>query len=400
MQRFLLVFIGSVLVLFFARCTDHKTKEGSTRTYSIYLMDDNGDESIVEVNSLAENKQLPSDSGVIKLHTKEFQRDLMVRNGFYYNKKKDFFFKYSTAHQQMEKLDSIPMKDFLLYNYHWIAEDTLLLLGTSADYKQTKFAKINTKDMEAQEGLLDIPSFFGTYNVIAVGVSHLKNGKLFVGYNYCSAQENSHLNGDTTYVAVFSYPAMKRLQVMKDTRSVFPGGENTVEPASFEDEKGDFYFLACPGIALGGRMDKPTGIYRISSTDEQLDSSYFFNISASPIQNHAYSMYYLGQGKALIRSERKDLYTSWAEHWKVAHYEFYVIDLAAQSTTKLELPLDKGTRRQCVLVEDGKAYISLNSDTAGNYIWIYDIAKGTLAKGLQFKGDTDFIMRIDRLSSN
>jgi len=352
------------------------------------------------VNSLTEQKEIDADKESMLVNPKEIQRDLIVRNGFYFRVKKNFFYKYSSANRQLEKVDSVPLQDFLLHNFHWIDPDTLLLIGTSADYKHTKYAKINTRDMQATEGSLTIPPLFAGYTAMNVGVSQLKNGKLWVGYNYCTKQDTRYFNGDTSYLALFSYPGMQRLELIKDMRSVYPGGENTVEPASFEDEKGNFYFLACPGIAMGDRVDKPTGIYRIPSKGNQLDSTYFFDVSASPIQNHAYSMYYLGKEKALIRSERKDLYKNWEEHWKVAHYEFYVIDLKTQSVTKLDLPLDKGTRRQCVIVEDNKAYISLNSDTAGNYIWVYNIDQHSLSKGLQFTGGTDFILRIDKLSKN
>ena len=400
MRISLLLSIAYLMLSFFSGCHHADTKKGSDNKYSLFLMKKDGSESIVEVNDIAGSGIIDPDKEGIELDEKQVQRDLIVKDGFYYNFRKDFFYQYSTVNKQMEKVDSIQLDDFYLSNYHWIDADTLLLIGNAPDYSQTKFAKINVKDMTTTQGALALPKLFGSYTAMTIGVSHLRKDQLIVGYNYCTKTDSRFVNGDTTYVAVFSYPAMKRLTIEKETRSVYPGGENTVEPGSFQDEKGDFYFLACPGIALGDRQDKATGIFRMKANQNVLDSAYFFNVSASPIQNHAYSVYYLGHGKALVRNERKDLYSSWDEHWKVAHYEFYVIDLLSQTVSKLDLPLDKGTRRQCVVVENGKAYISLNSDSAGHYIWIYDLKTNGLSKGLQIGGDTDFIMRMDKLSKN
>jgi hypothetical protein len=191
---------------------------------------------------------------------------------------------------------------------------------------------------------------------------------------------------------------MSTLGTQKETRSTYPGGINTVQSYSFYDEQGDFYFMSCPGIALGNRPDLHTGIFRIRENALQTDPEYFFDISASGINNHAYGLWYLGHGKAIIRSERKDLYKGLGDHYSTAHFEFYVLDLKAQTVKKLDLPLDKGTRRECVIVEKGIAYIAVNSTKEGNFIWLYDIRTGTLRKGLQLAGDTDFIMRIDRLN--
>ena len=62
-----------------------------------------------------------------------------------------------------------------------------------------------------------------------------------------------------------------------DTRSVYPGGVNS-----------DFYFIACLGIASGNYPEKPTGIFRIKKSCEEIDPAYFVNISASAIKDHGY----------------------------------------------------------------------------------------------------------------
>jgi hypothetical protein len=39
----------------------------------------------------------------------------------------------------------------------------------------------------------------------------------------------------------------------------------------------------------------------------------------------------------------------------------------------------------------------VNSSTEGNFIWIYNIRTGSLKKGLELAGNTDFILRMDKL---
>ena len=141
-----------------------------------------------------------------------------------------------------------------------------------------------------------------------------------------------------------------------------------------------------------------SGIFRIKK-DQSVIDNYFFNISESIIKNHAYGMWPLGGNKAIIRTERKDLFKDLNDHYKVAQFEFYVLDLQTKVIKKLNLPLDKGTRKQCVIVQNGIAYIAINSAKEGNFIWLYDIQKESLKKGLQLAGNTDYILRIDTLGN-
>jgi len=387
-------------VLFFSGCShsDSSTSVSNTdNKYSLYIMTQDANEYIVQTNSLAEGFIEPSKSGVL-LQKNDLERNLIVRDGFYYfmNNRSGKFYKYALEHKSLKKVDSVSIKDLYISNYTWSA-DTLLLIGTDINDTLMRYVKVHVTDMAAEEGIIPVKITHPSYNLISVGLSHIKHGKLFVGYTYHVINELNFTTSDTAYIAVLNYNTMKILDILKETRSTYPGSENLVEPAYFTTEKGDLYFLTCPGVALGNRIEKPTALLRIKENDEKIDSTYFFNISDSPINNHAYSIYYLGKNKALIRSERKDLYKDWNEHWKVPHYEFYILDIEKQSIDKLKLPLDKGTRRQCVIIENNIAYISLNSDTEGNYIWIYNSIDGSLHKGLSLSPETSFILRIDKL---
>jgi hypothetical protein len=394
--KYLIIFFSILSVLL--SCTKITDANSSGKAYSIYAMTQDGNEYLLQTNSLQEGTLDPKKDGVF-LNSKEIGRELIIKDGFYYyiNKKTGTFFKsILTDNKILKRIDSVSIQDFYEHNYCWVTDDTLLLLGSDREDSLVKYAKIAVTNLKITQGVIDIKKPFG-YNFISIGFSNRLDTKLVIGYTFHIQSSDKFITSDTAYISLLDYKTMNVQRTSIDTRSTFPGSQNLIEPATFKDEKEDFYFLTCPGVALGNKVEKPTALFRIKNNETIPDSSYFFNISASPISNHAYSIYYLGNNKAIIRSERKDLYKNWNEHWKVPHYEFYLLNIENQTAEKLKLPMDKGTRRQCVIVENNIAYISINSDTEGNYIWIYNITDGSLKKGLHLSDDTCFILRIDNM---
>lgn len=99
----------------------------------------------------------------------------------------------------------------------------------------------------------------------------------------------------------------------------------------------------------------------------------------------------------MIRSERKDLFKNYKEHYIVPHIEYYEIDLITREVQKLNLPLDRGSSRTCVLIENEKAYITINDGAGNNDVWIYQSNIRSLKKGIHFQGNVDYIFRIEKL---
>jgi len=394
-----LLFTASI---FFSSCSDKgKDDEPGDKAYSIYILGKDGREWITPADSLSGGIIYPERQGA-PLNIREIDRDIIVRNGFYYrlNWKNKRFYKYRLAGGAFEKTDSVTLKDFSIENFRWLGGDTLLLTGLKTpDFAEVRYFLLKASDLTLiSQGSMDIARPSGRFSSMSIGFAEPKGDKLLLGYTYHQQLGGSdYTTSDTTYITALKYPEMSALETQKEFRSTYPAGINTVQSYTFYDEQGDFYFMSCPGIALGNRPDVHTGIFRIRKNALQTDPDYFFDISASRINNHAYGLWYLGNGQAIIRSERKDLYKGLGDHYSTAHFEFYLLDLKAQTVKKLDLPLDKGTRRECVIVDKGIAYIAVNSTKEGNFVWLYDISKGTLRKGLQLAGETDFIMRIDRL---
>jgi hypothetical protein len=364
-------------------------------------MSKDGKEYLVQLDSLDSGTIFPQKSGA-KVEPPRIYHDLIVRDGYYYrlDMKSGRFIRAHVKNNQLTEDKSLAIEGFsICQNYNWITPDSLLLIGYDDSTKKIRYATVNVKNMTAVQDVMEIAAPFGKYNSMSIGFSKLSQGKLMVGYSYHTiVGAYNYSTGDTVYVDVLSYPQMKLFERIKDTRSTYPGDENTRQAHSFTDEKGDFYFIAAPGIAGGNHPNKPTGIYRIKQGDTALDQDYFFNISASAIQNHGYGLWYTGSGKAIIRTERKNIFSGMKDHWKIPHFDYYVIDLETKETSRLPLPLDKGTAKQCVLVEDGMVYIGVNSQTEGNYIWHYNPKSGDLKKGLKFDPEIDYILRVERLN--
>jgi len=386
-----------------ASCNFQKSDQTviSGKKYSIYAMMKDGKEYLAGVDSLRGGILNPEKSGV-KVVPDHLFYELMANNDHYYriDHKTHRFIKYHIKNDAFTEESALKLPGFSgIENYTWLGSDTLMIISYDEKTQKIRYAKIQIKEMKATQGVMEIPGPSGAFNWVSVGFSKFVNDKILVGYTYHDySNQNGYTTSDTVYVEVLSYPDMKSVARLKDTRSAYPGGANTRQSYFFTDEKGDFYFVACPGIAAGNNPDKPTGIYRIRASQETLDPDYFFNISGSPIQNHGYGFWYIGNGKAILRTERKGLFTGMQDHWKVPHFDFYVLDLAAKSTTRLDLPLDKGTSRQCVLTENGLVYITVNSDSDGSYVWIYDPKTGKLEKGLKFTDDVDYILRLERFN--
>ena len=397
------IIICALIFSFFNSCTKENTEKEilSQKKYSIYAMMKDGKEYIIQTDLLKNGSINPEKQGAKVIPSRLFY-DLIVRDGFYYRLdwKTSTFIKYSILNNTFTQVSALPLTGFsTIENYNWINQDSLLLIGYDQKSPKIRYAKIQVKKMTAVEGIMQIPTPSGAFNWMSVGFSKFMNGNLFVGYTYHTANNfQTYTTSDTVYVEILNYPEMRSVKSFKDTRSAYPGGVNTRQPHSFTDEKGDFYFIACPGIALGNNPNKPTGIYRIKQSREILDPDYFFNISASAIQNHGYGFWYIGRGKAIVRTERKGLFTGMKDHYSIPHFDFYILDLTTKLTTRLNLPLDKGTARQCILVENGLVYITVNSDSEGSYVWNYNPETGDLQKGLKFEGEIDYILRLDQLN--
>ncbi len=395
----LILFLPLLLLSFTISCRSEHAEKNLAGKYSFYTMDKDLGNTIITTNSIDSGKLTIRQSGV-DIPTQEFDRSIIVKNGRFYFLREGKFRKYTLEKTGLKEIAQLSMPDQHIENINWLNNDTLLLF--TSDNKTNRhlwYTKVAVNDFKvAQQQEIIIPPSASDFNIISVGFSTIHQQQLLVGYTFNKIiNETDFTTIDTLYVATFDKTTLQLKEIQKDTRSTYPGGINTVQSYSFNDEEGNYYFMACPGIALGNIPSKPTAIFKIGQKSTQIDPNYFFDLTAQT-HNHAYGMWYLGNHQAIVRSERKDRYTDFSDHHSTYQFEYFLVDLSTKTTRKLNLPFDKGTRKESVLVENGKAYITIDDSSDKHQVWVYDIKSGQITPGTQLDQETDFIVRIDRLN--
>lgn len=334
--------------------------------------------------------------------TLNFHREFIVKDGFYYqvNYKNNYFRKFSITEKGLVAIDSILIEKNYLESAIWVNNSDTLLLST-IDASQQDIGNlfvIDTKNFSLlSKKTLPIPPVKGEFNILNIGVMNLQDNKLWLAYSYSKYIElDDYTTSDSMYFMTLEWPTLAILHQQKDSRSTYPGGLNFIQSYSFTDENGDLYFMSCPGIALGNNDSKPTALFRKNKNSLAVDSSYMIDIS-DRIGNHAYGMWYIGKQEAIIRSERKDLYSTFSTHHSTYQFEYYIVNLKTGTLTKINVPLDKGTRKENVWVKENKVYIAIDDDKDQHAIWIYDKQTQNVQKGLTVPNNTNFILRLDHI---
>ncbi|ATP58448.1 hypothetical protein CPT03_19265 [Pedobacter ginsengisoli] len=323
---------------------------------------------------------------------KVYAQDVVQKDGFYYhaNANSGRLGKYHVENGSLIIDKEIPFAWLNWSSYTWADNNTLVIFGDGNG--EARYAVVKVDKMTIKTGTLDlevIPSGFQTYNI---GFAEYRDNKLFLGYGFGSNDWTQYPNMPVyqkSFVAVIDYSTMKVEKSLSDIRTTGPGGPNVYAPSSFVDENNDLYFITDPVNVYDYKS--PAVMYRIKNGQTEIDPTYFFNFSASTNNEMAPAMWYIGNGKAIVRSRIA------GQSIDADHY-FTVIDVKNGSLIKkLDLPADKGERMvNGVIVEDGKAFIAVNA-VDRDYIWEYDPATEKLTKGVEFIGGIDYILRIEKL---
>ncbi len=393
------LFLSILLLNFVIGCRTDNGERNTDGKYSLYTMNKDLGNSIITSNTVDSGHLTISKNG-IAIPTQQFDRSIIVKDKHYYFLRAGKFRKYILESKGLKEIAQLDLPDQHIENINWIDQTTLLLF--TSDNKTNRrlwIYKINVNDFIInQQQEVHLPLNSTEFNILSVGFGTIHQDHLLIGYTFNKViNETDFTTIDTMYVATLDKATLQLKTIQKDTRSTYPGGVNTVQSYSFHDENGNFYFMSCPGIALGNSPSKPTAIFKIDSNSTKVNPSYFLNLTAKTL-NHAYGMWYLGNNKAIVRSERRDRYTDFSDHHSTYQFEYYLVDLISQNTRKLSLPFDKGTRKESVLIQNGKAYITIDDADDQHQVWVYDIKSGAISVGLTLDQATDFIVRIDQLN--
>ncbi|MEP2026019.1 DUF4374 domain-containing protein, partial [Reichenbachiella sp.] len=169
-------------------------------------------------------------------------------------------------------------------------------------------------------------------------------------------------------------------------------GENSI----LKTDRGDLYTYSTSALASGfaPTPDNPSGFLRINSGTTAFDDDYFFNFEEKSGGYKLNNVVYAGGNKAVVRMAKEDDTNAdylWATYGPtidpaLAICEMAVVDLEAQTVTKLNIPAHGGEWGMANLYHDGMVYVNIsNADEA--YIYQIDPSTATAAKGAKIDGN-------------
>lgn len=309
----------------------------------------------------------------------------LFKKGFYYNIVTGNLVKYKYENNLLTPAGQVAVTGSALYSY-WLNDETLIVCnGTiTAPSNVLTYSIVNVTTMTVtKSGSLTLTGLAATDKAIYMSGCILRNNRLYIPY---VVYHSGWTATDVAYLASVDYPSMTNLTITSDTRSAYAGSFSSVIPSTAL-LNGDIYMLTNTGDRWAATPNKPSAVYRIKAGENAFDASYFFDLSAISAGNREfYGFWDLGNGKAITRLGRTGLLTTFDDYFTTDVFDYYVVDVVAKTKTKLDLPLSKVVHASTVIVENGKAYIAVASSTSGNYVYTYDIASGSITKGLEIKG--------------
>lgn len=190
--------------------------------------------------------------------------------------------------------------------------------------------------------------------------------------------------GDSTWVAVYSYPDLKLEKVIKDNRTSYLGAYFT--NGLFQDEKGDAYGFS-GAIAINNKVlssKNPSAIVKIKKGTTEFDQSYFFNVEDKSDGYKIASTTYISNGKFLLLMYGNPGTNTGATKLAIAD----VYNETFKWVTNVPEVITSATDLYNITSEDGNSGILGINTPSGN--WIYSI-NGTTAvatKGMKVEGGT------------
>jgi hypothetical protein len=207
-------------------------------------------------------------------------------------------------------------------------------------------------------------------------------GNLYVTYTPMNTTTFETPYTDTCYVAVYSYPEMKFVKLMKDSR-MGPGGSWNAFNGLMKDEGDNLYVMSNSALANGySQSTKHAGFLRIQKGATTFDQDYFFDFEAATGGLKPAHVAYVGNG--LVFAEVSTLNPQTADdRWSDKSLKCCIIDLKNQTVMDVEgIPVHNGNggRRFACLHEGNYVYLPV-ATPEGVYIYRTDVTTGRAERG-------------------
>lgn len=221
----------------------------------------------------------------------------------------------------------------------------------------------------------------------------VRGDKLFVPFHKMDAKGFfTTPSPDSAFVAIYDYPNVGNdpIKIIADDRTSNIG-VNGSTTGIIETDNGDLYSYSC-GTEMAGfapKSTKPSGILKIASGTTDFDASYFFDITAATGGGSIFWFDYIGGDKAIARILTDDNGGAWGAFGRTSfNQKLVILDLANKTVTEVaDVPLHAKRQSSPVFVEDGKAYVSIET-AIDSYVYQVDIETATATKGAKIIGKT------------
>ena len=310
---------------------------------------------------------------------------VIEKNGYYYTVSRDARLgKYHVEDDAFVIDQEVPFTQ--LYNNYahiWRDDNTLILIGPDGENHNLVYAVVDVTTMAVTNGVLNMPAIPEGFDVIGTSIAQFNSDKILLGYHYQDYANETYNYHSGIKIAVLNAETFAVEKTITDDRADIFGQTrygDLYQPRALQTENGDIYFLTSDR----GEEDKPSYILRILNGTTEIDASYE---GFKSLDNSILGLWYLGNGKAIVQKYDVD--------WIL---EVFVFDLESGDLTALAVPADGAsyTDNITVNIEEGKAYIVTNQEATGDgYVWVYDIASGSLTKGMTIPDGYEYILRID-----
>lgn len=207
-------------------------------------------------------------------------------------------------------------------------------------------------------------------------------GNLYVTYTPMNSSTFETAYTDTCFVAVYSYPDMKIVKLMKDTR-MGPGGSWNAFNGLVKDEQGDLYVMSNSSISNGySQSTKHAGFLKIKSGITDFDSNYFFDFEEATGGLKPAHISYIGNGLIFAEVSTINPQTS-SDRWGDKSLKCCIIDLVNKTVKDVDgIPVHNGNggRRFVSLHEGNYVYLPVSTGD-GTYIYRTDITTAKATRG-------------------
>lgn len=188
---------------------------------------------------------------------------------------------------------------------------------------------------------------------------------------------------DSTWVAVYSYPALKLEKVIKDNRTSYLGAYYT--NGLYQDEQGDAYGFSSGAATDNGVMvsKKPSAILKIKKGATEFDQTYFFNVQEKSGGYKISSSSYIGNGKVLLQMYGTVGTNTGTARLAVADVYQQTFAWVAGAPDAISFTT---VNRYNIVSEDGKSAVVGINTAAGNWIYAINGTTGVATQGIKVEG--------------